>query len=93
MSIEFKFDKDAFKRMMRQHIEKVAADTGDTLQGAFDKVHAEHPGPDASLDDVRSALVSALVDSDLTLTEPELTSYSETLAAGHRIIVRTEIVE
>lgn len=93
MSIEFKFDKDGFSRVMREHIEKVAADTGDQFQEALDTVHAEYPGPDAPIDHVRTAPVSALAQTDLTLTEPELTSYAEKLAAGYRILIRTQIVE
>jgi hypothetical protein len=91
MSVEFKFDKDAFDRAIREHIEKGVADTGDALQAALDKVHAEYPG-NASLDRVRPALVSALAEEGMELTEPELSKYAEKLAAGYRIIIRTEIV-
>jgi hypothetical protein len=93
MPIRFKFDKDAFDRVTREHIEQVVADTADTLQAALDKVHAEYPGPDAPLDSVRSALVSALADTGLTLTESQLTSYAEKLAKGHPIDVQTRILE
>lgn len=93
MPIKYKFDKDAFDRVAREHIEQVVADTGDTLQAALDEVHAEYPGPDAPLDSVRSALVSALADTCLTLTKSELTSYAEKLAKGHPIEVHTRILE
>lgn len=93
MSVEFKFDRDAFERLMREQIEAVAARTSEALQTAFDQVHAEYPGPDAPVASVRSALHSALAGSGIELTDPELGMYSEKLAAGHAINVRTEIVD
>ena len=89
MSIEFKFDKDAFERSMREHVEEIAQGIGASLQAALDAVEAQHGGQ--PVEQVRTALGAALLNSQVTLTDAELTEYAKAIADGTHINVKTVI--
>lgn len=84
--MRIEWDDDAFRRMTNEIIQEQA----DRLQDVLDRVFRIAPGK--SVEWVKSQLAKEWrSEFDTEITDPELSEYSQALAAGQRIKVQPDI--
>lgn len=88
MSIEFKFDKQALERAMKDAANQGLTNLGAELQQVIDYVGGSAEGK--SVEAVREELRTATRAHDFNLPEEHLTAYAEQLSRGGRVVVQTE---